>query len=136
MTLFTRSKALAVTLLLAVFLAGGAAGWALGTRFPHRRPPGRGPEAMAAFLYRRLDLSATQRDSVREIFARHHPEVRAIYSSLRPRMDSLRAVLRGEINAQLTPAQRERYARLLNEIEHQHERHEHRDSAMTKQGRP
>ena len=136
MTLFTRSKTLAVTLLLAVFAAGGVAGWALGSRASMPRPGGRGPDAMAAFLTRRLDLSDVQRDSVRAILARHDPEVRAILSVVRPRMDSLRTALHAEIDAQLTPAQRELHARLMAELEHHRQEREHRDSAKSKEGQP
>jgi hypothetical protein len=134
MTLFTRSKTLAVTLLLAVFMAGGVAGWAFGSRYSMPRPGGRGPDAMAGFLTRRLNLSDAQRDSVRAILARHDPEMRAILGVVRPRMDSLRAALHAEIAAQLTPAQRERHARLMAELEHHRQERERRDSTSSTEG--
>jgi hypothetical protein len=134
MSLLTRSKTLAVTLLLAVFVAGGVAGWALGSRHSMPRPGGRGPDAMAAFLTRRLDLSATQRDSVRTILARHDPEMRGILRVIRPRMDSLRAALHAEIAAQLTPAQRRQHARLMAELEHHRQERGRRNSTPTKEG--
>lgn len=134
MTLFTRSKTLAVTLLLAVFAAGGVAGWALSSRASMPRPGGRGPDAMAAFLTRRLDLSDIQRDSIRAILARHDPEVRAILSMVRPRMDSLRTALHAEIDAQLTPAQREQHARLMAELEHHRQGRQRRDSTTPTEG--
>jgi hypothetical protein len=59
--------------------------------------------------------------------------MRAILSDVRPRMDSLRAVLHAEIAAQLTPAQREEHARLMAELEH-HRQRERRDSTMPKEG--
>lgn len=118
MSLFTRSKTMAVLLLLAVFLAGGVAGWALGSHAHMPRPGGRGPDAMTGFLARRLDLSDSQRDSVRAIFARYDPEIRSLLNAVRPRMDSVRAALHAEIDAQLTPTQREQHARLLAELEH------------------
>jgi uncharacterized membrane protein len=134
MSLFTRSKTLAVLLLLAVFVAGGVAGWTFGSRYSMPGPGGRGPEAMAGFLTRRLDLSAAQRESVRTIFARHDPEMRAILSLIRPRMDSLRAALHAEIAAQLTPAQREQHARLMAELEHHRQERGRRDSTTTTEG--
>ncbi len=134
MTLFTRSKTLAVTLLLAVFVAGGVAGWAFGSRSSMPRPGGRGPDAMAGFLTRRLDLSAAQRDSVRTILARHDPDMRAILGVVRPRMDSLRAALHAEIAAQLTPAQREQHARLMAELAHHRQERGRRDSTTPKEG--
>lgn len=134
MTLFTRSKTLAVALLLAVLVAGGVAGWALGSRSSMPRPGGRGPDAMAAFLTRRLNLSDVQRDSVHAIFARHDPEMRALLSVVRPRMDSLRAALHAEIAAQLNPAQREQHARLMAELEHHRQGRERRDSTKPREG--
>ena len=134
MTLFTRSKALAITLLVAVFMAGGVAGWAFGSRSSMPRPGGRGPDAMAAFLTRRLSLSDAQRDSVRAIFARHDPEMGAILSVVRPRMDSMRQALHAEIAAQLTPAQRERYARLMAELTHHRQGRGHRDTTSPREG--
>lgn len=134
MTLFSRSKTLAVLLLVAVFLAGALAGWAFGSHSAMPHPGGRGPDAMAAFLTHRLRLSDAQRDSVRAIFARHDPEMRAILNDVRPRMDSLRAVLQAEIAAQLTPAQREEHARLMAELEHHRQERERRDSTKPKEG--
>jgi hypothetical protein len=134
MTLFSRSKTLAVFLLVAVFLAGAVTGWALGSRSAMPHPGGRGPDAMAAFLTHRLHLSDAQRDSVRAIFARHDPEMRAILSDVQPRMDSLRAKLQAEIAAQLTPAQREEHARLMTELEHHRQQRERRDSTTPTEG--
>ncbi|MGH7538653.1 MAG: periplasmic heavy metal sensor [Gemmatimonadales bacterium] len=126
--MFSRSKAWAVALLAAVFLAGGAVGWAASgwSDASHQRR-GRGPRGMAEYLARRLDLSPVQRDSVRAILARHHTDMKAIWGAMRPRFDSLRAVVSDEIRVQLTPDQQERYARLLSEFEHQHEKHEKRE---------
>jgi len=39
--------------------------------------------------------------------------------------------VRAEITAQLTPPQRERYARLLKELEHQRDERSHRDSTQS-----
>lgn len=118
--MLNRSKAQAVALLLAVFLAGGAAGWGAATWRADPRPR-RGPQAMVEFLDGRLHLTAAQRDSVLAVITRHHAEVEAIWREVHPRYDSLRAQMRREISAQLTPAQQELYARLIAELEHQHQ---------------
>jgi hypothetical protein len=89
---------------------------------------------MAAYLARRLDLSASQRDSVRGVIGRHHADMQDIWRAVRPRLDSLRAVVNEEIRTQLTPVQQERYTRLLAELEHQHERHRERDRTTTGRG--
>jgi Spy/CpxP family protein refolding chaperone len=117
--MFSQSRAWAAALLVAVFLAGGATGWAVSRATLVMPPHGGGPDALTAYLARRLDLDAAQQDAVRAVLTRHHAEMQAIMSSVRPRLDSLRTTVRAEITAQLTPPQRERYARLLAELEHQ-----------------
>jgi Spy/CpxP family protein refolding chaperone len=117
--MFSQSRAWAAALLVAVFLAGAATGWAVSRATLVMPPHGGGPDALTAYLARRLDLDAAQQDAVRAVLTRHHAEMQAIMSSVRPRLDSLRTTVRAEITAQLTPPQRERYARLLAELEHQ-----------------
>lgn len=122
--MLNRSKLAAVGLLAAVFLAGGLAGWggreAAGHEGEGRRGGGRrGPERMIAHLTHELDLSDAQRDSVRAIFARHKPETDSLWARVRPRFDSIKARMRAEIDAQLTPEQRVRYQRLIDDAEHQ-----------------
>jgi Spy/CpxP family protein refolding chaperone len=116
--MLSKSKFAAVVLLIAVFVAGGAAGW--GAR-EGAKPDGRsrrGPEAMVERLTQELNLTAVQRDSIRGIFERHHPEVEALWAEIRPRFDSIKAHVRAEVAAQLTPDQQARYQRLLEEAEH------------------
>ena len=55
---------------------------------------------------------------MRAIFARHRPEIEALSAQVRPKFDSIKTVVRGEIDAQLTPDQRARPARLIEEAEH------------------
>lgn len=130
-----RSRAWAVALLAAVFLAGGAGGWALGRHRPGGSSRGGSPDAIAAYLARRLDLTPAQQDSVRAVFVRHHAEMQTIWGAVRPRLDSLRAAVRTEVNAQLTPDQQARYARLLADLEHQREEQRgRRDSTTSRQG--
>ena len=126
-----RSKLSAVALLAVVFLVGGAAGWLLreGTdRGDHRPRRGRGPDAMVAYLTRELKLTPAQADSVRAAFARHRPEIEALWGQVRPRFDSIKAVVRAEIDAQLTPEQRAQHQRLVEEAEH----HRRGDSTKAK----
>jgi hypothetical protein len=119
--MFNRSKAQAIALLVAVFLAGGAAGWGVAASRGDHWPQRRGPDAMVDFLSRKLHLSAAQRDSVRAVITRHHAETEALWRQVHPRYDSLRAEMRLEISAQLDPQQRATYARLIAELEHQHQ---------------
>ena len=129
--MFSRSRAWAAALLVAVFLAGGLTGWAVSRGSDAPPPRGSGPDALTAYLARRLDLDAAQQDAVRAVLQRHHAEMQAIMSTVRPRLDSLRSTVRAEITAQLTPPLRERYARLLAELEHQRGERAHRDSILS-----
>src|SRR5438552_10806756 len=130
--MLNRSKLAAVGLLAAVFLAGGLAGWG-GREATNRDDHGRGrggrggPDALVAYLSHELELSAAQRDSVRAIIARHRPETDALWGQVRPRFDSIKARMRAEIDAQLTPEQRTRHQQLIDRAEHH--RREREDSA-------
>ncbi len=131
--MLNRSKLAAVGLLAAVFVAGGLAGWGGREAAEHDgRGPGRGPDAMVAYLSRKLDLSPAQRDSVRAIFARHRPETDSLWARVRPRFDSIKARMRTEIDAQLTPEQRTRHQQLIDQAEHH--RKELEDSTKAKAG--
>ena len=133
--MLNRSKVSAVGLLAAVFLAGGLAGW--GGREAADRDAGRGrhgggPDAMVAYLGQKLDLTTAQRESVRTILTRHRPETEALWTEVRPRFDSIKTRVRAEIDAQLTPEQRAKHQRLIDEAEHH--RREREDSTKGKAG--
>ena len=136
--MLNKSKLAAVGLLASVFVAGGLAGWG-GREAAEREghgPRGRGrggnPDAIVAYLSKELDLSSSQRDSVRAIFARHRPETDALWAQVRPRFDSLKARVRGEIDGQLTPAQRTKHQQLIDDAEHH--RREREDSTKKAEG--
>jgi hypothetical protein len=57
-------------------------------------------------------LTPAQEDSVQAIFARHRPQMEALWRAMRPRFDSVRTAISGEISAQLTPAQRTKFQAL------------------------
>ena len=119
--MLNKPKLAAVGLLAAVFLAGGLAGWGGRAAAEHddAGPPGRhGPDAIVAYLSHELDLSSAQRDSVRVIFERHRPETYSLWAQVRPRFDSIKARMRAEIDAQLTPEQRVKHQRLIENAEH------------------
>jgi hypothetical protein len=132
--MFTRSKAWAIALLAAVFIAGGAAGWAASIWWRNASRMGRGPDRMADYLAKRLELTPPQRDSVRGLLVRHNADMQAIWGTVRPRFDSLRTVVHREIDALLTPPQQERHAQLLKELEHQHDQRSRRDTTLSKPG--
>src|SRR5262245_8795520 len=116
--MLNRSKMWAVTLLAAVFAAGALSGWAVQAAADRAPPrPRRGPDAMVNHLTEELTLTPAQQESVRAVFTRHRGEMDAIWPTVRPRMDSLRAVRHGEILGQLTEEQRARFEAM---DEHRH----------------
>jgi hypothetical protein len=72
---------------------------------------------MVTFLTKQLKLSGAQQDSIRAVLQRHRPELDSIWHLVHPRMDSLRAIMHREIDAQLSPAQQRRYSRLVRRFE-------------------
>jgi hypothetical protein len=117
-----RSKAFAVALLAFVFLAGGAAGWAIHDRLEGPRPRGgrRSVERLVERLAHDLDLNAAQKDSVRAVLERRHRETRSLWESVRPEMDRIRRSTQQDIDAFLTPDQVERHRRMIEEEDRRH----------------
>lgn len=107
----------ATLLLVVVFLAGvgvGAAGWRLVGPRRGGRPS---PERAVEMLDRHLHLRPVQRDSVRAVLERHRPEMDSVWRAFRPRFDSLQRVIGKEIDAQLDPDQRTKFAELRKQFE-------------------
>jgi len=116
--MFNRSKAQAIALLAAVFVLGGAAGWGVDTWLRHDARP-HGPDAFVSYLTKELGLDSAQRDSVRAVLDRHHPQMDTIWRDVHARVDSLRHVMRAEIFTHLTEPQRKKYLQLVAEQAHQ-----------------
>jgi len=116
--MFNRSKAQAIALLAAVFVLGGAAGWGVDTWLRHDSRP-HGPDAFVSYLTKELGLDSAQRDSVRAVLDRHHPQMDTIWRDVHARVDSLRHVMRAEIFTHLTEPQRKKYLQLVAEQAHQ-----------------
>jgi Spy/CpxP family protein refolding chaperone len=110
--MFDKSKAWAVGLLIAVAIAGFAAGLAVRGWTSHRGG-GRG-DGYTGFLTRELGLTAAQHDSIAAILRRHRPEMHAIFLTIRPALDSARLRVNDEIGALLTPDQQAAYQKLLD----------------------
>jgi Spy/CpxP family protein refolding chaperone len=111
--MFNKSRAWAVGLLIAVAVAGFAAGAATeGWVVRHRRGGDRG--GYSGYLTHELNLSAAQHDSIAAILRRHRAELHAIFLTIRPQVDSARTRISDEIRAVLTPEQRPAYQKLLD----------------------
>ena len=110
-----RSKVLAVGLLAAVFGAGAVSGWAVQAWADGRpgKPALRGSERTIHVLTGELDLTATQQDSVRAVFARYKGAMDNVWRDVRPRFDSVRALVRADVMTHLTSAQQSRYRELI-----------------------
>jgi hypothetical protein len=112
--MFNKSKAWAVTLLVAAAVVGLVAGAALQSWAAGRHGHRGGRPTYASFLTRELRLNPSQHDSVAAILDRHLPELHALFLTIRPQVDSARARVADEIRLVLTPTQREAYQRLLD----------------------
>lgn len=110
-----RSRVLAVALLAAVFGAGAVSGWAAQAWADGRagKPLPRGPERTIHFLTGELDLTASQQDSLRAVFARYKGAMDNVWRDVRPRFDSVRALVRADVLTHLTAAQQTRYRELM-----------------------
>lgn len=112
-----QSRLAAAALLLAVFGLGAVAG-GVGVSMAEHRDAGEGSrgrslEGYLARMTTELGLSEAQQDSLREIMDRHKPAMDSMWGEVRPRFDSLRAVVRLEIREQLDPTQVARYDSML-----------------------
>ena len=120
MTEMTRRPWKAATLLAAVFLAGGLLGGAVTRMIP---PMGmsRDPGGMLKHMTSDLDLTPAQQDSIRAILERYRPAMDSAWSEVRPRIETVRARIRSDIAAQLTPEQRSKYEEMMKRHDEAHQ---------------
>ncbi|PYP00063.1 MAG: hypothetical protein DMD60_00115 [Gemmatimonadetes bacterium] len=124
--MLNRSTTWAVVFLVATFAAGiavGAGGRALWVRYASAAAPerARGLDRMMDELTAELRLSAVQRDSVRAIVQRHRTRMTAVWETVRPRFDSMRAQMDSEVARHLTPEQQVKYRDHVTQYRHQKE---------------
>jgi Spy/CpxP family protein refolding chaperone len=109
-----KSKIQALGLLAAVAVAGFALGAATMGRAATPTPVDwRERCSYSGMLHDRLGLTDVQRDSIRALMRNQRPAMRALLAPVQPHMDSLRADMREQVRAVLTPEQRARYDSLL-----------------------
>src|SRR5437762_7882684 len=111
--MLNRSKTWAVVFLVATFAAGlavGAGGRALWVRYASAAAPerARGLDRLMDELNAELRLGAVQRDSVRAILQRHRTRMTAVWETVRPRFDSMRAQMDPVVAAHPTPVHQAR----------------------------
>lgn len=113
--MWQRSKIYAVGLLAAAFVAGIAVGTGVSAAASNRTAPPE-PESRerrrpsyADRLQEELSLSPTQRDSVAQIVDGYQDSMAGLWAEMRPRMDSVRVLIRQDIMALLDAGQQDRY---------------------------
>ena len=124
--MLNRSTIWAVLFLVATFAAGlavGAGGRALWVRYASAAAPerARGLDRMMVELNDELHLDPAQRDSVRAILQRHRTRMTAVWETVRPRFDSMRAQMDSDVARQLTPEQQAKYRDHVTRYRHQKE---------------
>jgi hypothetical protein len=120
--MLNKSKLWAAVLLVAVFAAGAAVGAAVfaersdqveargrrGDSTGERRERPR-ERSYVGWLEAELVLSPAQRDTVGRILDGYQGAMSEIWSEVRPRMDSIRTLIRGQILQVLDSAQQDKY---------------------------
>jgi len=116
-----RSRLGAVILLLAAMSFGALVGGIAVSAAEHRGGGSvthrHGRDGVMARLTEELELSSAQQDSIRTVLERHRPEMDSMWQEVRPRFDSVRSIMRGEIRAQLSPEQQTRYQQMIERRE-------------------
>lgn len=126
--MLNRSKLLAFGLLSGVFVAGGVVGGAARAGLANRPEKDRGrqersdraPRERRSYTDRlagELQLTPIQRDSLEHILATYQDAMDALWAEVRPRMQTIRTEVRGEIRAMLDETQQERFTAHLARVD-------------------
>ncbi|HYA49121.1 MAG TPA: hypothetical protein VEG35_05420 [Burkholderiales bacterium] len=126
-----------VLTLLVVFGLGAAAG-ILGERYiMHRRDrrpsQPRTPYVLLDPVVKALGLTAEQQASIRDIFKRSDERMKVLDAEIHARLREMRAELKSEVDAILTPEQR---AKLEDMIQKERARHQPKRPSNEPQGGP
>ena len=125
-----KSRLVAGIVIVLVLLAGIAIGFFVHQAMPWRHgPPGFGvggpppgpPGAIKNRMLERLDrdlkLSPEQHTRIDSVLTRREADLHALMAETRPRFDSIAARTRSEIQAVLTPEQRDEFAKIVQKME-------------------
>ncbi|MSR06823.1 MAG: hypothetical protein EXR93_07150 [Gemmatimonadetes bacterium] len=116
----TKSRLWATVLLISTFGAGAVVGGGATKVWRDRHPPersqaDRGPRdrerGFVATLSRELNLSETQKDSVKTMLRKYDPAFRAVMDGTRPKFDSLRGLVHADIKGVLDREQQDGFTR-------------------------
>ena len=115
--MFNKSKALAWGLLVATFLLGAVVGGMAMEMWEDdddgQRRQTREHVSYTDRLEAELALTAAQRESVQVILERRAEAMHELWNDYRPRLDTLRNMIRGEIASLLDEEQRERFSEMI-----------------------
>ena len=100
-----RPKQQALAFLLGAVLVGGVVGFSV---YPVFRQPDNSLESRRKRMYDDLGLAPAQRATLDSVFDASNCQLDALYSPLQPSYESIKAARRTQINAILTPEQRQR----------------------------
>jgi hypothetical protein len=125
-----KSRLVAGLVIVLVLVAGIAIGFFLHQALPWRHgppgfgiggpPPGHGgavKDRMLARLDRDLKLTPSQHATIDTVLSRREADLRTLMAETRPQFDSIAARTRSEIQAVLTPQQRDEFAKIVREVE-------------------
>lgn len=124
------SKTWAVALLVATFFAGalvGAGARVVWVGHAAESGPSRGPDRMLASLTTELHLTPVQRDTVGAVLRRHWVRMNAVWETVRPRFDTIRADMDSEVVRHLSADQAVKYRDHVTRFRHQQEQ-QHSDT--------
>ena len=125
-----KSRLVAGVVIVLVLVAGIAIGLFLHQALPWRHgppgfgiggpPPGHGAavkDRMLARLDRQLKLTPSQHATIDTVLRRREADLRTLMAETRPRFDSIATRTRADIQAVLTPEQRDEFAKIVKEVE-------------------
>lgn len=120
----------AMGLLLLAALVGGAAGSAV-TAATMGGSHGRGShhhgsEWYVELMQRELNLTSSQRDSVESVLGRYSAPMEQIWLDMETRIDTLRAAIRHDIQAQLSAEQQARFTEVTARLDAERRGHRKR----------
>jgi Spy/CpxP family protein refolding chaperone len=113
----TKYKFWIVVSLIAVFGIGLATGYFSERYIVHKRQESRRPPHFPTVesLAKDLDLTQDQQDRVREVFRKNEERLKAFGEDFHKRIDKIRAELKSEVDAILSPEQVRKLESLIEE---------------------
>jgi len=117
--------ALALVLVFAAGITLGVFGgrWLLARRAPDRRPDAPSHEQWA----KELGLTAEQQAAIREIFKKSDEKIRELRLDFNNHLGEIRDAMRKDIDAVLTPEQRQKMAAMIQRMEQRRREYPTRD---------